>query len=249
VDDVAVAQPDVPNLFAAVADDRAIQNRAAAAVFARLAMELHDVDGVEETVDAVVHFALDALQCSFAGVLIAGGRRPEVLASTDPRVATLYRLQIGADEGPVMTAIRQQTVVEIADVTADSRWPADWTAQARAADIRSVVHLPLLIGGRPTGVLSLYSDASQAFDADDLAVAHILARHASVAIANARHEATLAQAIDARKLVGQAMGILMERYDLDSDRAFEVLKRYSQQTNRKLRDVAQELIDTRRLPH
>ena len=58
----------------------------------------------------------------------------------------------------------------------------------------------------------------------------------------------MAQAVDARKLVGQAMGILMERYDLDSDRAFEVLKRYSQDNNRKLRDVAQELIDTRKLP-
>ena len=244
-----MAQPGVPNLRAAVADDRALQNRAAADVFARLAMELHDVDGVEETVEAVVQFALAALQCSFAGVLIADGRRLEVLASTDPRVATLYRLQIGADEGPVINAIRQQTVVEIADVTADSRWSAAWTAEACSAGIRSVVHLPLVVGGRPRGLLSLYSDVPQAFDADDLAVAHILARHASVAIANARHEATLAQAIDARKLVGQAMGILMERYDLDGNRAFEVLKRYSQQTNRKLRDVAQELIDTRRLPH
>ena len=58
----------------------------------------------------------------------------------------------------------------------------------------------------------------------------------------------MAQAVDARRLVGQAMGILMERYDLDSDRAFEVLKRYSQDNNRKLRDVALELIDTRKLP-
>jgi AmiR/NasT family two-component response regulator len=54
--------------------------------------------------------------------------------------------------------------------------------------------------------------------------------------------------VDARKLVGQAMGILMERYDLDADRAFKVLQRYSQSTNTKLRDVAQQLIDTRRLP-
>jgi AmiR/NasT family two-component response regulator len=54
--------------------------------------------------------------------------------------------------------------------------------------------------------------------------------------------------VDARKLVGQAMGILMERFDLDGDQAFAVLRRYSQDTNTKLRDVAQQLIDTRKLP-
>jgi AmiR/NasT family two-component response regulator len=53
-------------------------------------------------------------------------------------------------------------------------------------------------------------------------------------------------AVDARKLIGQAMGILMERYSLDSDRAFEVLRRYSQDTNTKLHEVAQQLIDNRR---
>jgi GAF domain-containing protein len=223
--------------------------RAGADVFARLAMELHGVGGVEETVDAVVQFALDALQCTSAGVaLVAGGRRAEVLALTDPRVAALYRLQIEAREGPLITAINQERVVAIADVEAETQWSPAWAAYMAAEGIRSLVHLPLILGGRARAVLSLYSDRPEAFDEDDLAVAHILARHAAVAIAHARQEATLTHAIDARKLVGQAMGILMERYDLDGDRAFEVLKRYSQQTNRKLRDVAQELIDTRRLP-
>ena len=103
-------------------------------------------------------------------------------------------------------------------------------------------------GARTHGVLGLYSTRPDAFSFDDEAIAHILARHASVALANARHDQSMAQAIDARKLVGQAMGILMERYDLDADRAFHVLRRYSQDTNTKLRDVAQQLIDGRTLP-
>ncbi|GAB3921040.1 hypothetical protein GCM10029976_007530 [Kribbella albertanoniae] len=102
-----------------------------------------------------------------------------------------------------------------------------------------------MVSGRSQAVLNLYGET---FSPDDLAVAHILARHASIAIASARHQETMLRAVDARKLVGQAMGILMERYDLDGDRAFEVLRRYSQDYNRKLRDVAQELIDTRKLP-
>ena len=84
--------------------------------------------------------------------------------------------------------------------------------------------------------------------ADDEAIARILARHVSVALLTARHEESLALAVDARKLVGQAMGILMERHNIDSDAAFAVLRRYSQDTNIKLRDVAQQVIETRKLP-
>ncbi|TCO51254.1 GAF domain-containing protein [Kribbella antiqua] len=235
--------------MAAAVDSHPAADHAGAAVFGRLAMDLHAVHGVEETVEAVVQFAVHALQCNYAGVLLIGrDRRPQVLAQTDPRVAALYRLQIDADDGPLITAIRQDSVVVLDDVDTQTTWSTAWADRVRAAGIRSAAHLPLQVGGRTVAILSLYSDVPDAFGTDELAVAHILARHASVAIANARQQASLAQAIDARKLVGQAMGILMERYDLDGDRAFEVLRRYSQQNNRKLRDVAQELIDTRRLP-
>ena len=221
-----------------------------AGAFGQLATVLHGADGVEETVEAVVQFARSALQCSYAGVaLIDNNRRLEVLALTHPQVASFYQRQIDAGEGPVLTAIQQDTVVVIDDVATETRWSPEWLPEVRQAGIRSVVHLPLTAAaGYVAAVLSLYSEVPDAFGADDLAVAHILARHASVAISTARQEAALIQAISARKLIGQAMGIVMERYALDADRAFEVLKRYSQQTNRKLRDVAQELIDTRRLP-
>jgi AmiR/NasT family two-component response regulator len=75
----------------------------------------------------------------------------------------------------------------------------------------------------------------------------VYADHAAVAVANARSESTLWQAIEARKLIGQAQGILMERFDLTDDQAFAVLRRYSQDNNVKLRDVAQRLIQTRKL--
>jgi GAF domain-containing protein len=170
------------------------------------------------------------------------------MALTDPKLADLYQQQIEEGTGPLLTAIDQQNVLLIPDTAAETRWSPRWADEVATAGIRSAMHVPLMLAGHAQAVLSLYSDQPDAFDTDDVAIAHILARHASVAIASARHDASMAQAIDARKLVGQAMGILMERYDLDGDRAFEVLKRYSQDTNRKLRDVAQELVDTRKLP-
>jgi len=219
----------------------------AASAFAHLAVELHDATGVEETIDAVVQFALQALRCTYAGVaLTARGSRPEIAAVTDPVVAEVYELQLGKQNGPLVTAMRERRPVLIRDTLADVRWP-EWAAKVATLGVRSVLDVPLATS-RTVGVLGLYSPDPDAFAADDEAVAHILARHASVALASARHEESLAQAIDARKLVGQAMGILMERFDMDADRAFAVLKRYSQDTNTKLRDVAQQLIDTRKLP-
>jgi GAF domain-containing protein len=225
---------------------------ASADSFARLAIEMHEAPGVEETIDAVVQFALQALSCTYAGVaLYARGSRPEVAAVTDPVVADVYDLQLTSQTGPLVTALQEKTTVLIRDTTTDDRWP-EWAAKVAALGVRSVLDVPLVTGGgahQTVGVLGLYSPAADAFDADDEAIAHILARHASVAVASARHEETMAQAVDARKLVGQAMGILMERFDVDGDRAFAILKRYSQDNNTKLRDVAQHLIDTRKLPH
>ena len=76
----------------------------------------------------------------------------------------------------------------------------------------------------------------------------MIARHASVALAASRDLEGLRKAVDARKLIGIAMGLLMERYGIDADRAFDVLRRYSQQHNVKLRDVARLVVDQRGLP-
>jgi GAF domain-containing protein len=220
-----------------------------AEAFGRLAAELQDADGVEQTVETVVRFALRAVRCEHAAVvLITKARRPQVTALTDPRLAELYRGQIEAGEGPLITAVEQATVLVIPDIAGDTRWSTQWKERMLAAGIRSALHLPMLVAGRAEAVLSLYSDQPNAFTDDDLAVAQILAQHGSPAIASARSSASMTEAIDARRLVGQAMGMLMERYALDEPRAFEVLRRYSMDSNRKLRDVAQELLATRKLP-
>ncbi len=116
-----MAEPEDSGALPDAADGRTAADRAGADAFARLAMELHDVRGVEETVGAVVQFALTALECTAAGVALVGsGRRAEVLALTDPRVAALYRLQIEAGEGPLITAIKQERLIVIDDVETET---------------------------------------------------------------------------------------------------------------------------------
>jgi GAF domain-containing protein len=220
---------------------------ATADVFARLAAELHQADSLDETVEEVVQFALHAGAWTYAGVMLTARGRREIGTVTDTLVAEIYRRQIDRGDGPVLTALREGTTVSIPDVATETRW-ADWGTTLTGYGIGSALHVPMWAADRLLGVLSLYNVKPHAFDVHDEEIAHILARHASVAVATARNDETMSAAVDARMVVGQAMGILLERHDLNAYQAFNVLRRYSQDSNTKLRDVAQHLIDTRRLP-
>ena len=216
--------------------------------FSNLALLLHQEPGTQETVERVVQFALIALSCRYAGVMLLHGRnRVEEAAVTDPIVAKADQLQLELGEGPCLSALTAERTYRVGDTVADRRWP-QWSSAIAELGLRSVLSVGLFTTETTIGALNLFDPEPDRFDADDVAVAQVLARHAGIALATSRHVENLELAIDARKLIGQAQGILMERFDLDADRAFAVLRRFSQGHNIKLREVAQRLIDTRNLP-
>ncbi|MEO6604596.1 MAG: GAF and ANTAR domain-containing protein, partial [Aeromicrobium sp.] len=161
------------------------------------------------------------------------------------RVGESHNLQIVFDEGPCLDAIEGGPLYRSDDVAADLRWPA-WGPAVAEMGMRSVLSIRLETRARRYGSLNLYAERLGAFDDDDVAVASIFVTHASVALAAAHNEEGLQVAIDARKLIGQAQGILMERYDLDANRAFDFLRRQSQDHNVKLRDVALWVVEHRK---
>lgn len=219
-----------------------------AAEFAEMALAVHTDGSVEQTVERILRFALSAVQCCYAGVSMQRrGKTIETLAMTDPVVAGLDELQSKLGEGPDIDLVSDRVGVLVTDTRVETRW-TEWSARAADAGIRSMLGARLYTPTRTVGTLNLYDRAPDHFDIDDQAVAHLMARHAAVALSKAHTAENLWQAIDARKRIGQAQGILMERYDLTENQAFQVLLRYSQDNNMKLRAVADELIDTRSLP-
>lgn len=106
----------------------------------------------------------------------------------------------------------------------------------------------LYVEGDNLGALNLYAGTAGAFDDESEHVGLLFAAHAAIAYAGVRTQFQLQRAIATRELIGQACGILMERYKLSADRAFAVLVRTSQTGNVKLRDVADQLIHTGELP-
>jgi transcriptional regulator with GAF, ATPase, and Fis domain len=215
----------------------------------RMALAVHQEATIPETVERVLDFALAAVDCSHAAVVFAhGGQRLEVVASTDPAIEGLIATQMESRQGPVLSMVRDGVPsVIVADTHAESRWPI-WAAAATAMGYRSMIGVRLYNSERTLGTLNLYDCRPHNFSDADIEVAYVLARHSAIALGRAGDSDHFLRALDSRKLIGQAQGILMERFDLDDARAFEVLRRYSQDHNLKLRDVAQTVVDTRLLP-
>jgi GAF domain-containing protein len=216
--------------------------------FSQMALDLHDEPTAERTIERIADYARIATTCDDAGIIMVQARNQiETAAATSQRVAESHNLQIVHDEGPCLDAIEGEPIYQSADVANDPRWP-HWGPAVAKLGIRSVLSIRLETRTRRYGSLNLYADRLGGFDDDDLAVATIFVRHAAVALANAHNEEGLQVAIDARKLIGQAQGILMERFDLDADRAFVFLRRQSQAHNVKLRYVAEWVVDNRSSP-
>jgi GAF domain-containing protein len=216
--------------------------------FSRMALELHDEPTAESTIERIAEFAMAATDCDDAGIMLVHGRSQiETAAATSSRVTESHNLQIVHDQGPCLDAIDGEAIYLSDEVAEDGRWPL-WGPAIANLGLHSVLSIRLATRARRYGSLNLYAERPNAFDEDDVAVGTIFVSHASVALASAHNEQGLQIAIDARKLIGQAQGILMERFDLDADRAFEFLRRQSQHHNVKLRNVAEWVVANRRMP-
>ncbi|MGH1561707.1 GAF and ANTAR domain-containing protein [Mumia sp. DW29H23] len=212
-----------------------------------LAVELHAAESPRATADQVINYLRDTLEMDHAGVtMIRAGRQLDTVAATSEAVTQADALQQELGEGPCFSDSWDQTL-RSGDLTSDVHWPR-WADAVVGLGFKSMLAVALVHDDRRIGVVCLYSRSPRFFSDDDAALAHLFARHAAIALARAEQEAQLGLALDARKLIGQAQGILMERFGLDEVRAFEVLKRYSQNHNLKLRVVAESLVATRRLP-
>ena len=217
--------------------------------FAELAATLQSAPTPTETAEDIVRYVRAQLNADQAGIaLIRPRHRMETIAPTDPLIEELDRRQAELGEGPCFDNTWPGQTLTRSDLTGDERWPT-WAAMASTRGIVSLLATELTtIEDRRIGCITAYWTQRRSFTQDDIAFMAIFARHAALALSRSWNEAGLNTALDTRKLIGQAQGILMERHDLDADGAFEVLRRYSQDHNIKLRDVAANLIETRQLP-
>ncbi len=167
----------------------------------------------------------------------------ETRAFVGDLVLRLDRIQYGLEEGPCVETLRGTDVIVAPKLRHDQRWPR-YVPRATELGVRSQLAVQLRTDdGGTLGGLNLYSTISDEVTQEAQALARLFATHSAIALGHAVERETLNEGLQTRKVIGQAIGMLMERYDIDEDRAFAYLVRASSHANIKLRAVAQELVD------
>ena len=221
-----------------------------ASMLSDVAQSLQQEPDLQETLQGVVDAAVDAIPGAQHVSVSSVVKRREVhtRAATDDLPNAVDRAQYETGQGPCLDTLYEQRTARIPNMAAEERWPA-FTARAQELGVGSMLSVQLFVRGADLGALNAFSGEVEAFGEETEHVALLFASHAAVAMANAQEREQLQSAIEFRDLIGQAKGILMERFKITGEQAFQVLTRVSQHSNRKLRQVATELVEHGTLPH
>jgi len=180
--------------------------------------EYGDVEGTLQTLtETAVGIVPGAEDCTIT--YVTGRRRVEPRAATGDLPQQVDEMQDRLQEGPCLDAVWEQETVRVDDMRTETRWPR-FAAEAVALGVLSSLSLQLFVEGDNLGALNLYARRPHAFGEESEDVGLLLAAHAAVAVAGAQTEEHLRRAVDSRDLIGQAKGILMERYKITGDQAF-----------------------------
>lgn len=212
---------------------------------ARLSLDLQSQKNEPLTLQRIVELAVETVVgCEWAGISLRTAHSPaEAAAATGPLVREADKLQEQLQEGPCYDTAQTAESHISPDLSVDTRWP-HWGPRVVEFGIRSVLSVQLRgSDGELFGALNLYAPARDAFTRADLDEALIFAAHAGGALGQSRELTGLREALRSRHLIGVAQGMLIQRYDLTLDQAFNVLARRSQESNTKLRDVAARIVE------
>lgn len=218
-------------------------------VLADLARQLHaktrlGTDAVMADITASAVRLIDGAVS--AGITVTKKRKViDTLAPTDDHAREFDLLQQQCGQGPCLDAAWQHRTVRVPDLYTDDRWP-DLTAAVRAhSPIRSSVSYELFTHAEGIGALNVYATRPHAITDDAVEKGYALAAHAAVVFDAARKHDQFQSALASRDTIGQAKGILMERFNIDATAAFDLLTRLSQESNVTVAQIARQLASSK----
>lgn len=183
------------------------------------------------------------------GMTLSRDLRAFTAAHSDSLAAQIDELQYGAHEGPCLDALHTGHLIQVNDLESEERWPR-YRPHAVKHGIAASLSYPLRVDGQTVAVLNLYACHPNAFTPVDRQHTEVLASQCSAAIAvmlrqadQASTQRQLADAMHARSVIDQALGILMAQQRCTAEEAFDLLRAASSGRNRKLRDIAADLIE------
>ncbi|WP_433280597.1 GAF and ANTAR domain-containing protein [Micromonospora sp. CA-244673] len=224
-------------------------DRHLASAYGRLLTLLADSPHVDVFLDQMVRVATEVVAPAVAcGLTVRRDDGAFTVASSGDLAAQGDEIQYGADEGPCLEALRQGQVVEVFDLRDDDRW-CGYREHALRLGIVSSLSLPMTVDGETVGALNLYATRARAFTDTARRQALAFTDQGSAALGVILRQADqtllhrqLTDAMASRSVIDQALGVVMGQQRCTAAEAFTLLRQASQHRNRKLRDVAAEII-------
>jgi GAF domain-containing protein len=206
-------------------------------------------ENVDDALREICRIAVRAVRNADGATLTTfSASGPEAVAASSEWAKQLDEMQYDEHEGPCIDAARAGLIFRVRDVRSEPRWPS-YMPRAREQGALSMISLPMTVETKMIGALDVYSRTVDAFGSEEVSIAEIIAGHASLAtqVAATLHgHRKLAEhlhlAMASRATIDQAKGIIMATVGCAPDTAFERLVEQSQHENRKLRDVADDLV-------
>ncbi|OBH61545.1 GAF and ANTAR domain-containing protein [Mycobacterium sp. E2479] len=181
----------------------------------------------------------------YAGITLAErSKSVSSVVATHRYPMVLDAIQDRCSEGPCLAAAWEHHVMHIADLHAEQRWPRYRRHALAQTPVRSILSFELFVNGGSMAALNFYADRPHAFNEESVELGTVYATHIALAWSMMRRQDQFRSALASRDIIGQAKGVVMERFNLDSVEAFGLLTRLSQQSNIRLVDVAAALIDS-----
>jgi hypothetical protein len=204
-----------------------------------------DSDAAMRDLTQTAVLALPGATC--AGITVVT-RSNEVItvSATSSEAEKVDDIQRRNGEGPCLEAAWEQHTLRVHDVAAERRWPLFCRDTLSDTGIRSVVSFQLFKMRDSMGALNFYAERAGAFDDDSVELGLILATHTAVAWNLLLRDKQFRSALASRDIIGQAKGMLMERFDIDAAAAFELLRTLSQDSNTPLAQLAERVIRSSR---
>ncbi len=203
--------------------------------------EPHLATGLGELIESAGRHVAGA---QYVGITMADQNNGiSTVAASHAYPALLDKIQQDHQEGPCLSAAWQHATIHIDDLEHDDRWPRYRRDVLDQTPIRSILAFELFASEKITGALNFFAERPHAFTEESVELGLIFATHISLAWAALRRQEQFRSALASRDVIGQAKGMIMERYRVDAVQAFELLKQLSQRSNSRLVEVAQGLID------
>jgi transcriptional regulator with GAF, ATPase, and Fis domain len=220
-----------------------------ATVFASLAEVIYHGSDPSELYAAIcIAATLIVTGCDHASLLVRRHRRYVTVGASDDVAQRVDDIERLAGDGPCLDAIEEETPQIDTDLTTPSRWPRLAARLVAETPVRGAMGFRILVNQRKSAALNLFSDTPNAFTTEAAGQATVLASFASVAInaiAQGEQVATLRDGLLSNREIGKAIGMLMLLHGISEHDAFDMLRRYSQDLNIKLAEVARTVVEHR----